>query len=186
MYKLDIPNYNWDFDKDKKKLNELIQKRIDGKITQEEFEELKELNSKIFGYVDNVKNDLTTIFSNPLKDIIWHWQDNIVRNYNRNWVIKVLTKTKYESHENLKDYFLYKYKLLKKYMKEFITDTYFLEWEAINPRYINYNNLTDYEVKYKTIYTVQRKIKWYTLNDLPTDIRENPELLLQLKKLHKK
>jgi len=186
MYKLNIQNYNWDFNKDTKRLNELIQKRIDGNISKEDFKELKNLNSNIFSYVDKVKNNLITIFSNPLKDVIWHWQDNVVYDYKKNWVIKIMAKKKYEWYKNLQNYFIYKYKLLKKYIGQFITDTYFLEWETINSEYINYNNVSNYEVKYKTIYTAQRKIKWYTLNELPTDIRKKGRLLWQLKKIHQK
>lgn len=184
MYKLDISKYNQDFYKDKERLNFLIKRRIDWNISKEEFEELKILNTNIFSYVNKIRNDLITIFSNPLKDNIWHGQDNVVYNYTNNWVIKIMAKKKYEWYENLKEYFIYKYKLLKKTLKEYIPDTYFLEWETINSEDINYNNLDDYKIKYPTIYTAQRKIKWYTLNDIPTDIRKKGRLLEQLEKLY--
>ena len=49
---------------------------------------------------------------------------------------------------------------------------------------MSYTNLTDYKIIYPTVYTVQRKICWYTLEDLPMDIRENLQLVNQLKELH--
>lgn len=186
MYKINIKKYKWDFDDDKNILNKLIKKRVEWNITKEEFEELKKLNKSVFSYVDEVRSKLETIFSEPIKESLWNWQDNIVYNYKSNWVIKIMTRKKYENFENLVNYFKHKYKLLKKTIWEFIPDTYFFEWETINPNPINYNNLEYYQVKYKTIYTVQRKVKWYTLNDLPSDIRNNWRLLEQLKILYLK
>ncbi len=184
MYKINTKKYKWNFDEDKNSLNNLIKKRVEWNITKEEFEKLKKLNNSVFWYVDEVRSELETIFSEPIKESIWNWQDNIVYNYKNNWVIKIMTQKKYDICENLLNYFNYKYKLLKKTVWEHIPDTYFLEWETINNHPMHYNNLKEYKVKYKTIYTAQRKIKWYTLNDLPTSIRNNWRLLEQLKKLY--
>jgi len=176
------PKYNWDFLNEKEKLINLIQQKLEWNLEVQK--KIPKLNKKIFEYVKNTKQELSTIFKNPLKELIWNWQDNLVFDYNWNWVIKIFNKQAYENNSNLYNYLTYKYKILKKFLWDYIPDSYFFEWETVNPKPISYSNLKDYKVIYTTIYTVQRKINWYTLEDLPIDIRKNPQLINQLKQLH--
>lgn len=184
MYNLDTPKYDWDFNTDKKMLSFLINKRMEGEISKEEFEKLRFLNSKIFGYTEFFSKKLYSIFSQPLGLKVWNWQDNIVYDYQKNRVIKVLAAKKYNSNENIIQYYRRKYKILKRFLWKYIPDTYFLEWEVSNHLPCHYNNLENYNVKHKTIYTVQRKVKWYTLKDLPANMKNNENFLTQLRQLY--
>ena len=181
-YILEKLNYDGNFEADKTKLVNLIQQKLEWNLEAQK--KIPKLNKRVFEYVKSTKQELSTIFKNPLKELIWNWQDNLVFDYNWNWVIKIFNKQAYENNSNLYDYLTCKYKILKKFLWDYIPDSYFFEWETVNPKPISYSNLKDYKLIYPTIYTVQRKIHWYTLEDLPIDIRKNSKLINQLKQLH--
>jgi len=175
-------HYNWNFEKDKNDLVNFIQQKLEGNL--DSAKKIPDLNKKVFWYVKDTKENLSTIFKKPLKELIWNWQDNLVFDYNWNWVIKIFNKQVYENSSNLYEYLIFKYKILKKFLWDYTPDSYFFEWETVNPKPISYGNLRDYKVIYPTIYTTQRKIHWYTLEDLPMDIRKSSKLIEQLKNLH--
>jgi len=108
------------------KLKKLIKKKIKGKLTFEELDELKKLNKELTNIIESTKQSISTILKNPLGEKVWAGQDNIVFSYRKNWVVKILSEKKYNN--SLLLYYQKKYKLLKKYLSEYIPDTYFFWW----------------------------------------------------------
>lgn len=184
MHKLETPEYDWNFKEDRERLNFLVQKRVNWRLGEQWLEELKKLNNKVFDHTWLFSKQLISIFSDPLGSRVGNWQDNIVYDYRKNRVVKVLNFKKYKTNENMLEYYRKKYKILKKVLWDHIPDTYFLEWEVSNHIPCHYNNLLEYEPKYNTIYTAQRKVKWYTLRDLPVDIKHRKDFLEQLNEIY--
>ena len=183
-YKLNVNDSNDNFLQKQKELKDLISKKLLWEISDEELEKIKFLNKEIFDIINFTKQSIATILNNPLWEKINAWQDNLVFDYRKNWVVKILHDKRY--NDSLLEYYQLKYKLLKKYVWDFIPDTYFFDGEIVNLEPFNYKNLGKYKIVYDTIYSIQRKVNGYTLKDLPLDIKKSEDLYIKLKMLHEK
>ncbi len=175
--------YDWDFIQDQEKLLELIKKE---EKSSEEKEKIKKLNQKIFLHSDNTKKEVVDILSKEInKELIWKGQDNLVYLYNSNYVVKFLNQKAIKKiDESVLEFFRKKYQILKKYIWEEIPTSYFFLGEVVNKKPIYYSNLWNYEIIYDTIYTFQKRVKWFTLSDMPIEKKQQEKE--QVKNLHKK
>lgn len=144
----------------------------------------KEIQSQILNYKEFKNKNI--IKNTWFKDEnIWHWQDSIVYNYNKNYVYKEWK----ESNELNLEYMQKKYKLLKKYLKNSVPDTHFVLWESVINNKINNQILEKPHLNnnsHTILLTIQRKIKWKNCQQMSLEERNNDTFLNKLEKEHKK
>jgi hypothetical protein len=126
---------------------------------------------------------------NILKDswckdrLIWSWKDNRVYQYSKDsYVYK--ESVLYGTPENIL-FLRWKYALLRRYLGHLIPQSRFVLGEVLKNQQVNMKigNVPVFETK---VITIQRKVKWKSLQLMTFDERKDQDLLDSLKIAHQK
>lgn len=162
---------------------ELITKRREGKTDEGELQEIETLLRVLKNYQIAIRrNDLKSILANSETEIfLERGKDNRVYTNDRDgkYVFKYSSDA-YNATPNTVEYLVKKYKMLKRYLGEFIPDSAFVFGDRLSN--FTEKNLRNSDTTTTHAITIQRKIKGKTFQDLETEEKIKPEIMEQLKK----